>query len=121
MKKAIIQLAKITAYVTTAVLVLSVVLSIFANKAKAQSLPAPVMFAEPVEETLVYLDSYNQIDTVSVDNRGLYSVKFTEFGNEVALDFITEKEYRKLCKYLARNRKQARRDFMYVLDNLRGD
>jgi hypothetical protein len=119
MKKTVIELAKLTAYVTTIVLVMCVLLTIFANKANAQALvpvdgsgkplPQVLMQAVPVEETLLMVDSWNQIDTVTVDSRGLYNVRFTEDTKKYALDFITKKEYQALCKRLEKKRKAERK------------
>jgi orotate phosphoribosyltransferase-like protein len=115
MKKVAIELAKLTAYVTTIVLVMCVLLTIFANKANAQALvpvdmngnPLPKVIAKavPIEETILMIESWNQIDETTVDSRGLYSVKFTEDCKKYALDFITKKEYQALCKRLEKKRK----------------
>jgi len=115
MKKAVIELAKLTAYVTTLTLLMCILLTIFANRANAQALvpvdmngnPLPRVIAKavPIEETILMIESWNQIDTITMDSRGLYSVKFTEDTKKYALDFITKKEYQALCKRLEKKRK----------------
>jgi hypothetical protein len=115
MKKAVIELAKLTAYVTTLTLLMCILLTIFANRANAQALvpvdgngnPLPKVIAKavPIEETILMIESWNQIDTITMDSRGLYSVKFTEDTKKYALDFITKKEYQALCKRLEKKRK----------------